>query len=805
MTRIRRTSALWVLAALVLASSTCPAETAKGGVVHRERTEWTTYYWFGGPDVSKIYPKMQEFNKPLWGLEELAKRTGTPDVKLITEADGTRTPERTIFRDPAYGSEIWKLTHHTGSIHVYGDVSPWNANGEVMSIRARNEQFLVEAPGDVVRPLGLPDPIRVSHQPCWDRRDPHVFYTPVRWNPKLKDDEQPRGIWRVNFRTGEKTKLYDVTRVEFESPLSVDGEWMCFKVPDYSARAMQKELPDYSTDLNREANWGVGIARTDGSKLIWIRGGVHTIRVVGGTDYLFEVEQKFIDREGRVLDCGINKNTQGSHHSYNRKGTRVISHSASGFQIGDIQGTRVVNLRNLFTDYKRWVFGGHTSWLSDDDDWCFVSIGAGTFAGQLIKVRTDGSGTVHPIAFYNTQPTGGGDYWSSARAACSPDGTKFLFDARTFRKDVFSCVAVVKRPDPPQFVRVLDTAPGKVHIQWAPPCHHSEVQGYHVYRSTESGRGFVQITDEPVAKPEFVDETLRTPGQTAYYLVTSVEHSGLESSHFSNEVGVVVGQNEYPKDRPVRIFVEAEAAESTVYPPMREARDVSAAGEACMWHSPGEGNAWFYAHCRAPRLGDYHLWARVKSPKAGTLQVFALGEGEIRPMGYRRDESTARHFDVPDTKGEWVWVRTREHEPYQFVKAPPRQDRILKIESQCPGVKIDRFLWTTDKDFTPKGRGNSDETAPAPPTGLAAKFLAKDHVKVTWNAGRDKDLRYYNVYASTDGPPTAGQKHLLFSPSRTYVIDWGVPEGQTVQYAVTAVDRSGNESLPSRTTAAPQP
>ena len=800
---IRGIFGLWILAVLTLASATCPAETAQGGVVHRERTQWTTYYWFGGLNISKIYPKMHDCNKPLWGLAELAKRAGTPDVKLTTEPDGTRMPERTIFRDPAYGSEIWKLTHHTGSIHVYGDISPWNANGEVISIRSGREQLLVDATGDAVRPLGLPDPLRVSHQPCWDRKDPHVLYTPVRWNPKLKDADQPRGIWRVNFRTGEKKRLYDVTRVEFESPLSSDGEWMCFKVPDYSARAMQKKLPDYSTTLNRERNWGVGIARTDGSKLIWIRGGVHTIRVVGG-DYLFEVEQKFIDREGRVLDSGLNKNTQGSHHSYNRNGTRVVSHSASGFQIADIRGTRMVNLRNLFTDYKRWVFGGHTSWLCDDDDWCYASIGgAGTLGGQLIKIRTDGSGTIHPIAFFNTPPNKGGDYWASARAACSPDGTKYLFDARTFRKQVFSYVAVVCRPKPPQLVRITDTAPGRVTLQWAPPCHHNEVKGYHVYRSAESGRGFAQVTNEPVAKPGFIDKTLVAPGQVAYYLVTTVEHSGLESSHFANEVGVVVGQAGYPKDRPVRSFVEAEGAESTVYPPMREARDVSAAGEACMWHSPGEGNAWFYAHCVAPRLGDYFLWARVKSDKAGTLEVHALGEGEIRPMGYRRDESTTRHFDVPDTKGGWVWVRTREGEPYSLVKAPPRQDRILKVESKCAGVKIDRFCWATEKDFTPTGIGNADETAPAPPTGVVAKVVGKAHVKVTWNANREKDLRYYNVYASSGGPPAIEQKHLVFSPSRTYVIDWGVTEGERLHYAVTAVDRAGNESGPVVATAKP--
>lgn len=801
------------IAALMSISAAGSAEDAQGGVVHKKRTQWTSYYWFPGPDISKIYQDTSKLNKPLWGLEELAKRQGQPDAKFITEAGGLSTPERTIFHDPAYGTEIWKLIHHTNSYHIYGDLSPWNANGEVMFVKTKRGSMLVDGTGETVRPLEQPEPLRISHQPCWDRKDPHVFYTPVRWNPKLKEAEQPRGIYRYNFRTGEKKKLYDVTRVEFESPLSVDGEWMCFKIPNYSAEAMRNRIPDYSNKLNRENNWGVGLARTDGSKFIWIRGGVHTIRVVGGKDYLFEVEQKFIDRQGRVHDTGINKNTHGSHHTYSWSGTRIISHSASGFQIADIHGTRVVNLRNLFTDYKRWVFGGHTSWLCDDDDWCFASGFRGTFKGLLIKIRTDGSGTIHPIAYYNSTPKPGGDYWASPRAACSPDGTKYMFDSRSFRETVFSYVAVVKRPNPPQYVTVRDTTPGNVKIGWAPPYHHNEVKGYHVYRAGKSGGNFVQITDEPVTTTEFVDTSAKSAGDVAYYIVTTVEHSGLESSCSSNEVGVVVGQSGYPKDRAVRNFVEAEGNEGPVYPPVREARDVSAAGDTCIWHGPGqgtgrayEGDARLYINYTPPRLGDYYLWARVKSPKEGALEISAAGEGEILPRGFGH-EVTKYFFDVPDTKGKWFWIRTRSGQPYKIVQSAasrnPRQERILSLESLCPGVKIDRFAWTTEKDWTPVGRGNFDETPPSVPKDLKAKSVAKGHVRISWGKNAEKDLRYYNVYASTEGAVTVEQKHLLLSPSRTYAIDWGIPQGKTVSYAVTAVDRAGNESAPAFVTPKP--
>ena len=72
---------------------------------------------------------------------------------------------------------------------------------------------------------------------------------------------------------------------------------------------------------------------------------------------------------------------------------------------------------------------------------------------------------------------------------------------------------------------------------------------------------------------------------------------------------------------------------------------------------------------------------------------------------------------------------------------------------------------------------------------------------VSWNAPRGKDIddiSHYNVYCSFDKNFEAGQSTLLRSPSETEMVDWGLPLSSAKYYRVTSVDRSGNESMPSK-------
>jgi hypothetical protein len=66
----------------------------------------------------------------------------------------------------------------------------------------------------------------------------------------------------------------------------------------------------------------------------------------------------------------------------------------------------------------------------------------------------------------------------------------------------------------------------------------STVSGYNVYRSTVSGGPYTKLNSTPIAATAYVDTTVQT-GQTYYYVVTSVDSSGVESTD-SSEVSATV-------------------------------------------------------------------------------------------------------------------------------------------------------------------------------------------------------------------------------------------------------------------------
>lgn len=88
-----------------------------------------------------------------------------------------------------------------------------------------------------------------------------------------------------------------------------------------------------------------------------------------------------------------------------------------------------------------------------------------------------------------------------------------------------------------------------------------------------------------------------------------------------------------------------------------------------------------------------------------------------------------------------------------------------------------------------------DVFPPAVPTGLTA-VNAAGAVDLLWNASSGRDLAGYNVYRTTDGGPFQRiNKKLVPTP---IFHDTSVAPGHHYQYAVTAVDLTGNESRKSR-------
>jgi hypothetical protein len=91
-----------------------------------------------------------------------------------------------------------------------------------------------------------------------------------------------------------------------------------------------------------------------------------------------------------------------------------------------------------------------------------------------------------------------------------------------------------------------------------------------------------------------------------------------------------------------------------------------------------------------------------------------------------------------------------------------------------------------------------DRTPPPVVTGFAATSEGAGRTRLRWDRNAAADTRYYNLYFSATGRPAIAQAHLILSPQGavTQILDWTAPTDGVGHYAIVAVDRQGNVSLP---------
>jgi fibronectin type 3 domain-containing protein len=83
-----------------------------------------------------------------------------------------------------------------------------------------------------------------------------------------------------------------------------------------------------------------------------------------------------------------------------------------------------------------------------------------------------------------------------------------------------------------------------------------------------------------------------------------------------------------------------------------------------------------------------------------------------------------------------------------------------------------------------------DRFPPAVPAGLNAA-TAPNSIEISWEGNTEPDLGGYHVYRSTGAGPFEKIGEMVAVPSYS---DRGVEHGKTYRYAVSAIDKSGNES-----------
>ena len=88
-------------------------------------------------------------------------------------------------------------------------------------------------------------------------------------------------------------------------------------------------------------------------------------------------------------------------------------------------------------------------------------------------------------------------------------------------------------------------------------------------------------------------------------------------------------------------------------------------------------------------------------------------------------------------------------------------------------------------------RPPKDTMPPAAPTGLTATAVSSSQIDLNWADNTESDLSYYNVYRSTSG---GSYSRIASNVRLSAYSNTGLTAETTYYYAVTAVDKSGNES-----------
>lgn len=104
--------------------------------------------------------------------------------------------------------------------------------------------------------------------------------------------------------------------------------------------------------------------------------------------------------------------------------------------------------------------------------------------------------------------------------------------------------------------------------------------------------------------------------------------------------------------------------------------------------------------------------------------------------------------------------------------------------------------WRESPDSGEASATPRDQTPPAKPTGLTVVPGVK-RVFLTWNENRESDIAGYHVYRSL----TSGRDYTRLTDTmvkHTTYSDVSVRSGMVYFYMITAVDETGNESLPSK-------
>jgi hypothetical protein len=726
-----------------------------------------------------------------WGLDALLARkaAAAKPYDALRDASGVFQTERVIFADTGTGATMMQLTNETAAsggdeLNYFGKAC-WNADGSVMTWQRSIKPQLWGPRGqdttDTHGPLlangdgtGLHIAFRkatVLSSPVCSPVDPDVAYANA--GQKLVELDLRKGTikreistfkqppWRLKISPDGKYAVslgYNggPTKPMYVISLADGKQW---EIP--LTGAIHDSYRFVPADTEWVMFWYEGKTRSEGMRLVHFRSGEQkTCKMfdwnhgdvgrfihfhVGGYTNTWDNDRKtWIDEIGRLVWPDLKFDDNAPYYS--------IPVSVGGYACH-------------WPDDQLWGYA-----LTSSRDPQYLS----EISAMSVKPFAEG-GRVnrYRVCYANqVQDTSGAKPTTTilSRPNISPDGTKILFNSNPFAPATVYMVQV-STPLAPRNVSAARQGAG-VAVKWQAPIYHSEIAGYHVYRSTTSGVGFEQITDAPVSGESFIDKN--PAAGAAFYAVRSVEHSGFESD-LSAEAAVGTAT-----DTPMTVFCQAEAAiPSTLDSPTPDALWVGFDGLA--------SNLRYIWQRRKDKPGKAAL--QVTIPRAGAYYVVARLRGQAPAFTIAGQRLTARAVPGKADPSGWQW--TTSDQPVTLAAG----SQTIEIASDQYGSSLDCFFLATDKDFAGQAAtGRIVATVPVQPKLAAA--ATPNGPRLQWTADKDRRFSHFNVYGSAQAGFTPSQATLVASPDKPALLDWQAPAGKHY-YRITQVTRDGLESAPS--------
>ena len=715
-----------------------------------------------------------------YGLDALLARrdVATKPYAALRDAGGVYQTERVIFADPGSGATMMQLSNTPydsgGDELIYFGKSCWNLDGSIMAW-ARSEKPSLWGPAEmtttethgVLMANGDGTGPRIAFADRKTMRAP--ICSPV--DADLAYSMSGSDLVELDLRAGKVKRVVKSGLPAWWLKISPDGKYALSK--GYRAKAF------WVVQLSDGKQWDVALDSQ-----------VHdSYRFVpGNTDWVMFWYEATVRTEGMRLvnfKTGEQKTCKMFDWNHGDVGRYMHFHVGGYINPYDAKNTTWQDAQHLFwpdNDYKDIgpyypnpaSVGGYAAHWPDDQLWglgvvyTYDPTVLGEVSGVFAKPFPEG-GRVNRFRVCYVNSTA--EDWRKqksivlSRPNLSPDGTKLLFNTNTFGRCMVYMV-VARLPQPPRNVTAKAGDQG-VTVNWEPPRNHSEIKGYLVYRSSESGRGFSPVTDKPVSGASYTDMGAKAGQGLLFYAVRSVENSRLESG-LSSEAIVAVADT-----TPVRIFVEAEAAiRADLEAPSPDALWVNFDGLASdmhyIWQRRKDKEGKVSLEVDVPREGRYFVVARVKGSQG---VAFKIGGCAV----------------AAPASAEWAWATSAEPVALKAGK------QALEIASTTYGSCLDCFYLAGDKDFKPAGRILAETPEPLQ---LTAAPAGAGQAKLSWEKSAHKRWSHFNLYCSDKAGFTPDHTTLVASPDANTFLDWQAGRG-TRYYRVTQVSLDGLESKPS--------